>query len=123
MQKAYDLGLLLKELRKKAGLSQKELGEKINRDKGVISRFESNLQTPTFDTMRIMAGIFNVSMDYLAGFENESCVSNYGLNSKQTRILKDLANIYRQQNSQYVKQMSDEQYKMLGRITASFTEK
>ena len=66
MREPYDLGMLIKELRTKAKMSQKELGARISRDKGVISRYESNYQTPPFETMRDFAAIFNVSMDYLA---------------------------------------------------------
>lgn len=122
MQKAYDLGMLLKALRKRAGLSQKELGQKINRDKGIISRYESNLQTPTFETMRDLSAIFNVSMDYLSGFEDKNNISIYGLNKEQIEIVQDLTELFRYQNSQFAQKTSDEQYKMLGRITASFTK-
>jgi ribosome-binding protein aMBF1 (putative translation factor) len=40
MTNGYDLGLILKNLRIKSGLSQQQLGAKINRDKGIIRRLK-----------------------------------------------------------------------------------
>lgn len=118
-EQPYDLGLLLKKLRKDAKLTQKELGNKISRDKGIISRYESNYQTPSFETMREFAAIFNVSMDYLAGFDQVGTVQTFGLTDEQRDILKDLAEMFRKQNSA-IPQSKDNKFKMLGRINACF---
>lgn len=67
MKKAYDCGLIIKELREKANMTQQELKRKIYRDKGIISRYENNYQPVSFETMRTFAAIFNVSTDCLAG--------------------------------------------------------
>lgn len=116
-EQPYDLGLLLKKLRKDAKLTQEELGDKISRDKGIISRYESNYQTPPFETMREFAAIFNVSMDYLAGFDKVGTVQTFGLTDEQRDILKDLAEMFRKQNSA-IPQSEDNKFKMLGRINA-----
>lgn len=116
-EQPYDLGLLLKKLRKDAKLTQEELGDKISRDKGIISRYESNYQTPPFETMREFAAIFNVSMDYLAGFDRVGTVQTFGLTDEQRDILKDLAEMFRKQNSA-IPQSEDNKFKMLGRINA-----
>ena len=98
MYEAYDIGIILKDLREKKGWSQKELGEKVNRDKGIISRYENNLQTPSFEIMRDFANIFRVSMDYLAGFQPSENISTFSLTADQTEILNDLAELFREQN-------------------------
>lgn len=118
MHEPYDLGLIIKKLRKKAKMSQKELGNRISRDKGIISRYESNYQTPPFETMREFAVIFNVSMDYLAGFEKSGAVQTFGLTDKQCDILKDLAEIFRRQNTNNTPKDQADKYELLGRITA-----
>lgn len=123
MREAYDLGLLLRELRRKAGLSQKELGERINRDKGVISRYESNLQAPPFETMRELAAIFDVSMDYLAGFESGNVIHTYGLDEAQRALLNDVAELFRAQNKQQNAQNSSAQYELLGRVAERLLKK
>lgn len=122
MYEAYDLGIILKDLREKKGWSQKELGEKVNRDKGIISRYENNLQTPSFEIMRDFANIFRVSMDYLAGFQPSENISTFSLTAVQTEILNDLAELFREQNSSIKNKLSSEQYEMLGRITESFVK-
>ena len=119
MHEAYDLGLLLKELRLKAGLSQKQLGEKINRDKGIISRYESNLQTPSFETMRDLSRIFNVSMDYLAGFEKYDTITTFKLTAEQSAVLLDLSDIFRRHNESIGK-MTEEEYAALGKVYSCF---
>ena len=122
MHEPYDLGLLIKKLRQEAGMSQKELGEKINRDKGIISRYEANYQTPSFETMRELAVIFNVSMDYLAGFDKSGTIQAFGLSDDQREILKDTAEILRLQNMKKLPKDSLDKYKLLGKITACFFE-
>lgn len=123
MHETYDLGMILKTLREKKGLSQKELGEKISRDKGIISRYENNLQTPSFETMRDFSNIFKVSMDYLAGFQASDNVSTFSLTDEQSKIVRDLVELFRSQNNLSREKLSSEQYEMLGRITASFMTK
>ena len=119
MHEAYDLGMILKELRLKAGLSQQKLGEKINRDKGIISRYESNLQTPPFETMRELSRIFNVSMDYLAGFEPHDAITTFKLTPEQSDVLLYLSEVFRRHNESIGK-MTDEEYTALGRVYACF---
>ncbi len=118
----YDLGVILKNLRTKSHMSQEQLGAKINRDKGIISRYENNLQTPSFEIMRDFACIFNVSMDYLAGFESSNTVNTNSLSGDQIKILQDLAELFRRQNFNKSK-LSEDQINMLGRITANFVKK
>lgn len=123
MEKSYDLGLLLKELRVKAGLSQQELGDKINRDKGIISRYENNYQTPPFETIRDFAAIFNVSVDYLAGMEKHGKLSLHGLTDVQADMLSALAQLFREKNSSASGCMTPHQCEVIGRIVADLSAK
>ena len=76
-----------KELREEKGLTQAQLAEKINRTKTVISKYESNTQSPTLETLIDLAVIFNVSLDYLAGISEKSAVSLEGLSDEQKKII------------------------------------
>ena len=98
MKEAYDCGLIIKELREKANMTQQELGRKINRDKGIISRYENNYQPVPFETMRTFAAIFNVSMDYLAGMEKQRSISTMGLTDEQIEIVQSLSDTFREMN-------------------------
>ena len=56
---------ILKSLRKKAGYSQTELGNLLNLSKSTISMYEHGERAPDHVTMKRIAELFNVSMDYL----------------------------------------------------------
>ena len=47
----------------------------------------------------------------------------YGLTDEQSDLLYDLAKIFRTQNISIKNKLSDEQYKMLGRVTEAFLKK
>lgn len=119
----YDFGFILKQERKKRGLTQKQLGDKLNVSEATICKYENNTVSPPFETMRSIAAIFNVSLDFLYGNEADSKMSLYGLSGEQIEILRKLATVFRKQNSSVRKQMTEETYQILGHITASLMEK
>lgn len=120
MNEAYDCGMIIKNLREKANMTQQELGKKINRDKGIISRYENNYQAVPFETMRTFASIFNVSMDYLAGMEKRNTVDATMLTETQTNILRSLAEAFREINRAKEHKPTSNQFEIVGRIVTEF---
>jgi transcriptional regulator with XRE-family HTH domain len=59
------LGERLRQLRKEAGWSQAELGEKIGTDSQRVSRYETGKITPSLDAIIRIAQALNVSIDHL----------------------------------------------------------
>ncbi len=59
------------QLRKRAGLSQKELGEVIGLTSKSISTIESGFRSTTIDKLVILAEYFHVSTDYLLGITDD----------------------------------------------------
>ena len=59
----------LKELRAREGLTQKDLGEKLNVTAQAISRWENGEVEPSLTTLAAMGKLFNVTMDSLLGKE------------------------------------------------------
>ncbi len=118
MENAYsnDFGLILQELRKKQGLKQEQLADMIHKEKSIISRYETNLQSPTFETVKAFARIFNVSLDYLAGFDKRDRVSLYNLTDDQVEIIKALVAAFRENNNRTHKEITPENYMLLGKI-------
>lgn len=57
----------IKGLRKKAGLTQQELGDRFGVAKSTICQYENGNSAPNDDIKIAMANYFNVSMDYLMG--------------------------------------------------------
>ena len=66
-------------LRKRDGLSQKELSEKIGVSRSTIGMYEAGGREPNFKTLEAIADIFNVNMDTLLG--TPDCYTNSRLDS------------------------------------------
>ena len=59
------------DLRKRAGLSQNALAEKVHVTRQAVSRWESDTAYPETDKILRMAALFGVSCDYLLGVSEE----------------------------------------------------
>lgn len=111
-----DFGLVLQKLRTERGLTQEQLAGLIHKEKSIISRYENNYQSPTFDTVKALARIFNVSLDHLAGMEKRDLISAYNLTDHQLEIIKRLIAAFREQNSKSRDKFSPEDYMLMGEI-------
>lgn len=122
MNEAYDCGMIIKNLRENAKMTQQELGQRINRDKGIISRYENNYQPVPFETMRVFASIFNVSMDYLAGMEKRNTIDTTMLTETQASIVQGLVEAFKSINRSREQKLTSEQFEIIGRIIAEFLQ-
>jgi transcriptional regulator with XRE-family HTH domain len=68
----HNIGKTIKELRKGRKLTQSELGKLLSVSDKAISSYETNIATPPAATLREMAGIFNVSIDYIMGTKSRT---------------------------------------------------
>lgn len=59
------LGENILKLRKKSGLSQEQLGEKVNVTRQTISNWELNETTPNSEQLKLLSKALNVSIDEL----------------------------------------------------------
>lgn len=62
-------------LRKEAGLSQEEFGNKINVSRQAVSKWESEQTKPDIDKLKEIGKLFNVSFDYLLDDEKDEVES------------------------------------------------
>lgn len=118
----YNFGDILKNLRKSRNMTQKKLADKLHITEATVSRYESGTANPTFETMRSIAAIFNVTMDYLYGMENSTSISTVNLSGKQADILRKLADEFRRQNGFTDKKITEEQYALLGKIVSEMVK-
>ena len=58
---------MLSYLRKRSGMSQKELAEKIGISRSAVGMYEAGEREPDFETLEALADTFNVNMDTLLG--------------------------------------------------------
>ena len=68
----YSIGKKIKELRKEAGLTQKQLAKMLNKSETGFASWEQGLSEPSVHDIRLLCLIFNVSADYLLGLEDET---------------------------------------------------
>ena len=61
-------GSLLREARLRAGLSQGELGERVDRDRAQIARWERDANSPPYETLRMLVRAcgFDLSTELVA---------------------------------------------------------
>lgn len=118
----YDLGVLIRSLRKERGLTQEQLGNLIDVTEGTVSKYEANIMTPPFEKLRSIASVFNISMDTLCGMKHQGTLSIHGLNEMQTETLKALIEAYRLKNAQTAKKLTQEQFAILGQIVAELAK-
>lgn len=83
------MGQRIKTLRKEHGMTQKELGEKLNVTKVSICCYEKGTRTPSLDILIDLSNIFNVSIDYFVG--NDTFVvsdedNDYGIKMSNEEI-------------------------------------
>ena len=114
--------MILQKLRVERGLKQEQLAELIHKEKSIISRYENNYQSPTFETVKAFARIFNVSLDYLAGREKRELISAYNLTDHQLEIINRLIAAFRSQNANTNKKLSPEGYMLLGEIVEELSK-
>lgn len=84
--------LKLRELRKKCGLTLKELGTVIGVAESTISQYETGKRQPDYETLLKLGEYFGVSVDYLLGRETNAKekaagTSADGLSDYDSRVL------------------------------------
>lgn len=80
----------LKELRKHAGLTQKEFAEKIGAAQNTVSQWESGTRRLDDETLTQIASFFDVSIDYLLEISNDNKTSPADNVSEAKKAMYDL---------------------------------
>ena len=65
------LGEKLREARKRMGLSQEQLAEKLCISRQAVTKWESDKGIPDIDNLKSLAALFNTSIDYLLDDDNK----------------------------------------------------
>lgn len=85
------LGQNILELRKKSGLSQEKLGEKVNVTRQTISNWELEEISPNPQQLKLLSKALNVSVDELIDNDLQNVVlSKVKITEKQTRSIKKI---------------------------------
>ena len=117
----FDFGLRLKSLREQNHLSQEQLGNKINKSKSMICRYESNTKAPTLDTLTSLAVIFHVSLDYLVGIDKAEMIPVGQLSNKQRSIINTIILEFEDTPIGSYTSMSPRQQNIINSLIAEFS--
>ena len=84
-----ELGKRILELRKKSGLSQEQLGEKVNVTRQTISNWELGATAPNPEQLKLLSKALNISIDELLdnGLQNV-VLSKIKITENQTKTIK-----------------------------------
>ena len=119
----YELGATIRELRIRNQLTQKKLAKILGVTEASVSRYESNISTPPFETLRTLAVTFRVSMDTLCGLEHGGTLYLQGLTEEQEAVIRELTDVFRAKNATVGKGDPDRQYALIGKITEKLSKK
>ena len=85
------LGQNILEYRKKNGLSQEQLGEKVNVTRQTISNWELEETAPNPEQLKLLSKVLNVSVDELIDNDLQNVVlSKIKVTEKQTKSIKKI---------------------------------
>ena len=74
-----DFGEKLKLLRKRSGLSQEQLAQRLGVTKGMVSSYETSMRMPSYPVLLKIAQLFHVSADVLLGMASDERIDISGL--------------------------------------------
>ncbi len=85
------LGQNILDARKKSGLSQEQLGEKVDVTRQTISNWELDETSPNPEQLKLLSKALNISVDDLIGNDIQNVVlSKVKLTEKQTKSIKKI---------------------------------
>ena len=93
-----NFGEILKDLRKRAGLTQAQLGEQIGKSKSVVSFYELRERSPSPAILVKLASVFHVSTDYLLGVDPSRRLDVSELSEEDITVITLMIDLLRKKN-------------------------
>lgn len=84
-----ELGENILKLRKQQGLSQEQLGEKVNVTRQTISNWELGSTTPNPEQLKLLSKVLNVSIDELLNNEKRNDLIDEHLDNEEKNMLEE----------------------------------
>lgn len=99
METMSDFGKKLKELRKEAGLTQKQLADRLWLKKSTVSYYEQSVHYPSPEIIVKLSSIFHVTTDYLLGIEEKKqTIDVTDLTDEDIELLENAVKLLRRKN-------------------------
>ena len=87
MVESLNFGKILKELRQKSGLTQKQLAAQMGVTKSLISFYELQERVPSPSVLVKLSTIFHVSTDYLLGIDTTKRLDVSDLDEDDIKVI------------------------------------
>ena len=91
---------IILELRKKSGLSQEELAEKVYVTRQAVSRWENGETVPNTETLKLLSRVFDVSINTLLGSPRKLICQCCGMPLEDASVSKEIDGTF---NEEYCK--------------------
>lgn len=95
---SMNFGKVLKDLRLKAGLAQKQLAAQIGVTKSVVSFYELQERIPSPTILVKLSATFHVSTDFLLGIDNIERLDVSGLTEDDIKVVSLMIDALRRKN-------------------------
>lgn len=95
----HGLSEKLRELRRQAGLSQRDAARQLGVSPSIISSYETGERTPSVENLLALSFLYKCSVDYLLGKDSEpprAALDTGGLTAKQVQLLTELIQTMRE---------------------------
>ena len=92
-----NIGSKIRELRNKCNLTQKELGDKVNKSESTVRMWELGYSEPDIDTLTLLSNIFSTRIDYITGKDGKESFDIFSIQgiepikTKQLPVLGSVA--------------------------------
>jgi len=93
-----NFGEILKDLRKRSGLTQEQLGEQIGKSKSIIYFYELRDRSPSPVALIKLASVFHVSTDYLLGVDPARRLDVSELTEEDIAVVTQMIDLLRKKN-------------------------
>ena len=91
----------IKALRKKRGITQSELANKLGITRAGVNAWEMGLSVPSTQCVVLLAKFFEVSTDYLLDLPTTATISVEGLSEREIASLVEIVQCYKKKSSSY----------------------
>lgn len=90
------LGIRIAQRRKKLGLSQEALGERMGVSRQAISKWEADGAVPEIDKLIVLSRLFEVSVGWLLGIDEDPAEKSGGFTDEQLFMVEEIVKRYQQ---------------------------
>lgn len=115
----FDLGFVLKGLRKAHNYTQTQVARRLNVSVAAVGRWENNYKTPSTEHLIDLSVLYNVPLNYLVGREKEKAIVIERLTESQQELIRMLVLEF-ESNSKNSRELTQRQQTIISLLFKEF---